>query len=122
MGSGKTTLIILLNKTDLAELEVVDRIEDQICQHRSDAKIMRTVKGEVSLPLILSVGLFKSDRYFQEETSHDHHDLSHHHGHHHNWDHLNEDGFTSLFFETEQPLDIRKFQYFIDNQLKRSLN
>jgi G3E family GTPase len=114
--------IILLNKTDLAQSAIVDRIEDQIRQHRAEAKIMRTVKGEVSLPLILSVGLFKSDRYFQEEASHDDHDHSHHHDHdHHHSDHLNEDGFTSLSFETDQPLDIRKFQYFLDNQLPDSV-
>ncbi len=126
--------IILLNKTDLVESETVDRIEKQIRQHRGDAKVIRTVKGEVSLPLILSVGLFESDRYFQEETSHSHHDEHHHHehnhehehhehnhNHHHHSDHLDEDGFTCLSFETEQPLDIRKFQYFLDNQLPESV-
>lgn len=119
--------IILLNKTDLAESETVDRIEKQIRQHRGDAKVIRTVKGEVALPLILSVGLFESDRYFPEETGHsehhhDHHeDSHHHHEHHHHSDHLHEDGFTSLSFETEQPLDIRKFQYFLDNQLPKSV-
>ncbi|MFM2314559.1 MAG: hypothetical protein RLZZ04_3835, partial [Cyanobacteriota bacterium] len=119
--------IILLNKTDLVESEVIDRIEQQISQHRTDAKIIRTVKGKVSLPLILSVGLFASDRYFQEETkdsnhSHeDHHHTEHDHNHEHKHlehsHHLDEDGFTSLSFETEQPLDIRKFQYLLDNQL-----
>ena len=64
--------IILLNKTDLAESETIDRIEEQIRQHRDNAKVIRTVKGEVALPLILSVGLFESDRYFPEE-SHSHH-------------------------------------------------
>ena len=122
--------IILLNKTDLVESVEVDRIEQQIRQHRGDAKIIRTVKGEIALPLILSVGLFESDRYFKEETGHsehhhDHHEDSHHHHHHHEHhhhsDHLHEDGFNSLSFETEKPLDIRKFQYFLDNQLPESV-
>lgn len=117
--------IILLNKTDLAESETVDRIEEQIRQHRGDAKVIRTVKGEVPLALILSVGLFESDRCFQEKISHSHHHEHehhhHHHGHNHHSDHLDEDGFTSLSFETEQPLDIRKFQYFLDNQLPESV-
>ena len=34
---------------------------------------------------------------------------------------IDEDGFTSLSFETEQPLDIRKFQYFLDNQMPESV-
>jgi G3E family GTPase len=115
--------IILLNKTDLVESEVVDRIEEKISQHRTDAKIIRTVKGKVSLPLILSVGLFASDRYFQEEItdshhSHEeHHHTEHDHNHHEHSHHLDEDGFTSLSFEVDQPLDIRKFQYLLDNQL-----
>ena len=80
------------------------------------------------------MGLFESNRYFQEETSHshhherehkhhehNHHEYGHNHEHHHHLDHLNEDGFTSLSFETEQPLDIRKFQYFLDNQIPESV-
>jgi G3E family GTPase len=123
--------IILLNKTDLVESEVVDRIEEQISQHRTDAKIIRTAKGKVSLPLILSVGLFESDRYFQEEiqdSNHSHedhhhteHNHNHEHKHHEHSHHLDEDGFTSLSFETDQPFDIRKFQYLLDNQLPQEV-
>ncbi len=136
--------VILLNKTDLVESQVVTKIEDKIRQQRPNARILRTVKGNVALPLILSVGLFKSDRYFQEEIDHSHHhehhnedhehNHSHHsehhhhhhehrheHQHHHHSDHIDEDGFTSLSFETEKLLDVRKFQYFLDNQLPESV-
>ena len=133
--------VILLNKTDLVESQLVTEIEAEIHQLRPNTRILRTVKGNVALPLILSVGLFESDRYFQEEINHahrhehehhHHHKHSHehhhhqehsheHHEHHHHSDHLDEDGFTSLSFETEQPLDIRKFQYFLDNQLPESV-
>ena len=127
--------VILLNKTDLVESQVVAKIEDKIRQQRPNVRILQTVKGNVALPLILSVGLFESDRYFQEETNHSehhqehhhhHHEHSHehhhhHHEHHHHSEHLDEDGFTSLSFETEQPLDLRKFQYFLDNQLPESV-
>ena len=121
--------VILLNKTDLVESQVVAKIEDKIRQQRPNVRILRTVKGNVSLPLILSVGLFESDRYFQEEIihshhhehEHHHHHHEHNHEHHHHSDHLHEDGFTSLSFETEQPLDVRKFQDFLDNQLPESV-
>jgi G3E family GTPase len=114
--------IILLNKTDLVESQIVAKIENTIRQQRPNARILRTVKGNVALPLILSIGLFESDRFFQEETSHaHHHEHGHNHEHHHHSDHLDEDGFTSLSFETKQPLDIRKFQYFLDNQLPESV-
>ncbi len=160
--------IILLNKTDLVEPQQIAKIEDKIRQLRPKAKILQTVKANAALPLILSVGLFESDRYFQEEVSHaehhhenshqshehkhshhdhshhnqehphhehthahHHHDHEHHHGHghehgheHHHHDHSNhmdEDGFTSVSFETTQPLDTRKFQYFLDNQIPKSV-
>ncbi|MGV2830858.1 CobW family GTP-binding protein [Myxosarcina sp. GI1(2024)] len=129
--------VILLNKTDLVESQVVAKIEDKIRQQRPNVRILQMVKGNVALPLILSVGLFESDRYFQEETNHSHHESEHHHhehhshehhhhqrhnhDHHHHSDHLDEDGFTSLSFETKQPLDIRKFQYFLYNQLPESV-
>ncbi len=135
--------VILLNKTDLVESQVVKKIEDKIRQHRPNARILQTVKGNVALPLILSVGLFESDRYFQEEINHSyhhehhnedhehnhfhhgehhhHHQHRHEHQHHHQSNHIDEDGFNSLSFETEQPLDINKFQHFLDNQLPESV-
>jgi G3E family GTPase len=103
----------------------------------------------VPLPLILSVGLFESDKYFEKEASdhkhdHDHHDHAHahdhhdhdhdcghdhhehgpdcghdhhDHDHHHHSNHLENDGFTSLSFESDKPFAIKKFQYFLDSQL-----
>ena len=137
--------VIVLNKTDLVEEADVDALEVRLRDMKSEARILRTQKSQVSLPLILSVGLFESDKYFdQVEDSHDHdhdhdHD-SHDHGHHdhdsHNHDHdhghhdhdhhdhshhLENDGFTSISFRFDQPLAIRKFQYFLDNQLSENI-
>ena len=54
---------------------------------------------------------------------HDHgHDHNHDHRHHHHHsDHLAVDGFTSLSFESDLPFEIRKFQYFLDNQLSDTI-
>ena len=56
---------------------------------------------------------------------HSHHDHDHDHGHDHDHlppsDHLAIDGFTSLSFQSDRPLAIRKFQYFLDNQLPESI-
>lgn len=106
--------IILLNKTDLVENSTVDELEDRICKIKEGARILRTKNSEIALPLILSVGLFESDQYFdvcQEDHAHDHH---HHHYHSH---HLENDGFTSVSFQKDRPFSIRKFQYFLDNLL-----
>ena len=78
-------------------------------------RIIKTTNSQVSLPLILSVGLFESDRYYQEEKHHDHH---HDHDHSH---HLENDGFASVSFKCERPLSLRKFQDFLDNQLPKEV-
>ncbi|MEL6439776.1 MAG: GTP-binding protein [Cyanobacteria bacterium J06621_8] len=138
--------IIVLNKTDLVNEADVDNLEGRVRDLKQDARILRTQKSQVSLPLILSVGLFESDQYFTEAESakhkhdhhdhdHDHHDHDHHahhdhdhhahhdhhdhhdHDHHDHSDHLEQDGFTSISFQFDQPFSIRKFQYFLDNQL-----
>ncbi len=115
--------IIVLNKTDLVDEGDVDSLEVRIRDIKDSARILRTQKSQVSLPLILSVGLFESDQYFDhEETKHDHdHDHDHHHHHDHHSHHLENDGFTSISFESDQPFSIRKFQYFLDNQLPSNI-
>ncbi len=121
--------IIVLNKTDLVDEADVDSLEVRLRDMKESARILRTQKAEVPLPLILSVGLFESHKYFEEEQDshhhhehhhhdHDHDHEHHHHGHdHHGSNHLEMDGFTSLSFQSDQPFVIRKFQYFLDNQL-----
>ncbi len=131
--------IILLNKTDLVDEADVDILEVKIRDIKKDARLLRTQNSTVPLPLILSVGLFESDQYFntQETPDHDHnhhhdhdhdhecdhtcnHDHDHDHDHHHS-NHLENDGFTSISIVKDQPLSIRKFQYFLDNQLPENV-
>jgi G3E family GTPase len=166
--------VILLNKTDLVEEAALDLLEVKIRDIKKDARILRTRNAEVPLPLVLSVGLFQSDDYFDaaggvqvhgKKADHDHkhdghkhddhghkhdahghdhgHDAhdhahddhstcdhdhgkcehDHDHGHDHNHDHsgnpdqLMIEGFTSLSFQSDRPFEIRKFQYFLDNQM-----
>lgn len=84
--------IILLNKADLVDEADLDRLEVRIRDIKQDARVLRTVKGNVPLPLILSVGLFESDKYFNPEhdratkadlapDGHDHTHCDHEHGH-----------------------------------------
>ena len=135
--------VILLNKADLVDEGDLDLLEVKIRDVKEGARILRTTNSQVPLPLILSVGLFESDKYFDKEEAHahEHHnhddhdhdqcddDHHHHHEHHHHHDHdhhdhshhLENDGFTSISFESDQPLSIRKFQYFLDNQLPETV-
>ncbi|MEM9008444.1 MAG: GTP-binding protein [Cyanobacteria bacterium P01_F01_bin.86] len=162
--------IILLNKADLVNEADLDRLEGKVRDVKEGARMLRTTQSQVPLPLILSVGLFESDKYFettQRSHDHDHHDHEHHehghdhhdhhdhdhhehdhhehghdhhdhancdhdhdhsehdhddgHAHHHHSDHLAIDGFTSLSFQRDRPFAIRKFQYFLDNQLPENV-
>lgn len=78
--------IILLNKTDLVDEGDLDSLEVKIRDVKADARILRTKQAQAPLPLILSVGLFESDKYFGQEESHDH-DHDHHDHDHHDHDH-----------------------------------
>jgi G3E family GTPase len=141
--------VILLNKTDLVDETTLNELERKINEVKEGARILRTKRSQVPLPLILSVGLFESGQYFDtvDTHSHDHHDHDHHdhsacghdhhdHDHDHDHDHsacghdhhdhdhshhLENDGFTSISFQSDKPFSIRKFQYFLDNQLPTNI-
>jgi G3E family GTPase len=148
--------ILLLNKTDLVDEADVDLLEVRIRDMKTGARILRTKNSEVPLPMVLSVGLFESDKYVDQTTDHDHshddhghdhqahshddHDHDHaahshddhstcdhdhgqceHEDHDHqdlrHSDHLAQDGFTSLSFQSDRPFSLKKFQDFLDNHL-----
>ncbi|WP_138497766.1 CobW family GTP-binding protein [Nostoc sp. PA-18-2419] len=133
--------VIVLNKTDLVDEATLNELERKINEVKEGARILRTTRSQVPLPLILSVGLFESDKYFDSvvddhdhHAHHDHHDHDHDHStcghdhhdhdhehHHHHSDHLENDGFTSISFQSDKPFSIRKFQYFLDNQLPSNI-
>ena len=100
--------MLLLNKCDLVSEERLQQLESQLREIKTDARMLRCVKGEVPLPLLLSVGLFESDRVAEQQqhqdcdhdhghcvheegephADHDHHGHDHHgHGHHGHHDH-----------------------------------
>jgi G3E family GTPase len=70
--------MLLLNKCDLVSEERLQQLESQLREIKTDARILRCVKGEVPLPLLLSVGLFESDRVAAQQQ---HEDCDHDHGH-----------------------------------------
>jgi Putative GTPases (G3E family) len=131
--------MLLLNKCDLVAEERLAALESQLREIKTDARILRSVKGEVPLPLLLSVGLFESDKIVAQQqlsAEPDHSSCDHDHGHceheqehhahdhdHHKHDHADDpdhaaiEGFTSLSFASEGPFALRKFQSFLDNQL-----
>jgi len=92
---------ILINKCDLVTAERLCAIEMKIRSIKGEARILRTTRCRVPLPLLLSVGEFQSDRYGLHDPGRDH-------------AHLANDGFEALSFEAKQPFSADKFQGFLE--------
>ena len=86
--------ILLLNKCDLVSEQRLADVEGQLRAIKTDARILRSVKGDVSLPLLLSVGLFESDKVAakqnHDDCDHDHGHCVHEHGETHGHDHAHD--------------------------------
>lgn len=132
--------IIILNKTDLVTEEKLQDLEAFINKTKTKARILRSHLGIVPLPLILDVKIDQSaiapsqkdeDHAHHEHEHHDHdsphsheqcHDPEcnhehHHHEHHHHSDHLENDGFISISFQSDRAFNLDKFQNFLDKKL-----
>ncbi|AFY74191.1 putative GTPase, G3E family [Synechococcus sp. PCC 7502] len=123
--------IMIINKTDLVTPEKVTELEAFINKQKKGARILRSQQGVVPLPLILDIKIDPSDLQASQKSDsqsskhsdhhdhidhkHDHHDHEHHHHDHSH--HLENDGFISVSFQSDRPLQIEKFQSFLDHQL-----
>ena len=105
--------IILINKCDLVTQEKIASIELEISNVKSNPRILKSIKGEIPLPLLISVGLFQSD-LIAESIGHDH-------DHDHDEEESSIEGFTSFSFQSKFPFSLRKFQNFLDNYLPDSV-
>ncbi len=142
--------ILLLNKSDLVNEKQLKNIEEFVNKIKKEPRILRSTNSEVELHTIMSVGLFETDTFqFEKKNkknveenpnkhssdSHDHSSHSHDHSSHshdhssHSHDHSshshdlinNIEGFTSVSYETFEPFSLRKFQYFLDNQISQNI-
>ncbi len=102
----------LLNKCDLVEDQVLRTIEARIHEIKGDARIIRTTRAQVPLPLILSVGLFDWDQDLIDEPGCSA-KTALAPGH----DNAAGDGFSAVSFASDRPLAVDKFQSFLDRDL-----
>jgi G3E family GTPase len=96
--------IILLNKTDLVTTDKLQEVENFIHDIKHGARILHTQYGEVA--------------------NEDHHKHEHHHAHehhHHHSDHLENDGFVSISFQTDRPFDVHKFENFLTEEMPENV-
>jgi G3E family GTPase len=102
--------IILLNKIDLVSQVEVAALEANIRSIKADARVLRSEYGKVPLSLILDVNLAESGSSTQTLTA----PVP-------DSNHLNNDGFMSVSFESDRPLAIKKFQQFLDYQIPKTV-
>jgi len=116
--------ILLLNKCDLVSNKNIEETIAKLKELKNDVRILKSVKGNIPLNLLLSVGLFETDLINKKESIHSH-SHEHEHEHEHEHDHSEEDNkiedFLSVSFQTKKAFSLRKFQYFLDNQLKSNV-
>jgi G3E family GTPase len=108
--------VILLNKCDLVGGERLRQLEEVIAGVAPGARILRSFRCEVPLALILSVGLFQSDRFFRRATGHaaTSHRPTSQGATAASHDHVAADGFESVSFESDRPFGVHRFQKFLE--------
>ena len=112
--------ILLLNKCDLVNEKQLKKVEKFINQIKKEPRILRSTNSEVGLQTIMSVGLFETDTFKFNKDKEDIEDNSHDHSSH-SHDLNNIEGFTSVSYEIFEPFSLRKFQYFLDNQISQNV-
>ncbi len=94
---------VLVNKCDLVDDYALCKIEARIRELKGDARILRTTRSQVPLPLVLGVGSREGDKALVDEPG-DH-------------DHVASDGFSAVSFASQLPLAVDKFQTFLNRDL-----
>jgi G3E family GTPase len=102
--------IIILNKTDLVSEGRADKTEDFLRSVKEGARILRSEYGKVPLSLILDVNL-SPQGFFDESLMNIEVDSQH----------LSNDGFMSVSFQSNRPIALKKFQQFFDYQLTENI-
>ena len=100
--------IVLLNKTDLVEVESLGRIEDRIRRINPYTKIIRTEHCAANLDEVLGLKAFSLDRVLEVEPDF----LTSDHDHEH------DDDVKSISLVADAPLDLDKFQTWFGQLLQ----
>lgn len=99
--------ILLLNKSDLVSEERLQTIEAFCREQKNGARILRCERGKVPLTVILGLGgssVAQAPESLVEAAS-----LGR--------QHLKHDGFSSFSFRSDRPIDLERFQVFLNDQL-----
>ncbi|MGQ0572124.1 MAG: CobW family GTP-binding protein [Armatimonadota bacterium] len=93
--------ILLINKTDLVEPEIIDRIESGLSTLNPRARMLRCVQAQVDLGFILGLGLFRASVL-----------QAHNGGHTPDHDHAN--AFSTISLQMLAPLNLERFAKLLE--------
>ncbi len=105
--------ILLLNKCDLVPTKTLDKINGLIAKLQPNAKIIRTIKGEVDLSEILNTNLFNIDEISYSAGWIKELEL----GYQNHVPETEEYGISSFVYRNRLPFDAQKFALFADENL-----
>lgn len=93
--------LLLLNKSDLVDPAQLDALEARLDALKPGVRRLRTTHARAPWPMLLDLGLFQPQSVPTE-------------------DHLDQDGFTSLSFQSDRPVVGERLQRFLSEQLPAS--
>jgi len=106
--------MVILNKIDLASEVKIVELKAFIEDIKPGFRILQSEYGKVPLALILDIGLAQEDHY-QDKISEFRRDKSAFNNH------LANDGFSFISFESDRPFELEKFTYFLTEQLPNNV-
>lgn len=106
--------IVILNKIDLATGAKITELKAFIEDIKPGFRILESEHGNVPLPLILDIGLTQADNY-QAEISEFRRNKSAFNNH------LANDGFNFVSFQSDRPFKVKQFEHFLKQQLSNKI-
>ncbi|NES80503.1 MAG: GTP-binding protein [Moorea sp. SIO2B7] len=106
--------MVILNKIDLATEEKITELKALIEDVKPGFRILPSEHGKVPLPLILDIGLTQADDYQAEISEFRRNKYAFN-------NHLVNDGFNFVSFQSDRPFKIDKFEHFLTQQLSNNI-
>ena len=106
--------MVILNKIDLATEAKITELKALIEDIKPGFRILESEYGKVPLPLILDIGLTQADNY-QAEISEFRRNKSAFNNH------LANDNFSFVSFQSDRPFEIEKFEHFLIEHLSNNI-
>ncbi|MDJ0714513.1 MAG: GTP-binding protein [Prochloraceae cyanobacterium] len=106
--------MIILNKIDLAREEKITELKAFIEDIKPGFRILESEYGQVPLRLILDIALIQTDNYQGEIYEFRRNKSAFN-------NHLANDGFNFVSFQSERPFKIEKFEHFLTQKISNNI-